>query len=45
MALRSTSATPDGAVRTLPFGSHGMVTYLILDDQLRVDVLNVVWVS
>jgi hypothetical protein len=33
---------PDGAVRTLPFGRAGMVTYLILNDQRRVDVLNVV---
>lgn len=36
---------PDGAVRTLPFGRAGMVTYLILEDQRRVDVLNVVWVG
>lgn len=36
---------PDGAVCTLPFGRGGMVTYLILEDQRRVDVLNVVWVG
>ncbi len=36
---------PGGAVRTLPFGRAGMVTYLILDDQRRVDVLNVVRVG
>lgn len=36
---------PDGAVRTLPFGRAGLVTYLILDDQRRVDVLNVLWVG
>jgi hypothetical protein len=36
---------PDGAVRTLPFGRAGLVTYLILDDQRRVDVLNIVWMD
>ena len=36
---------PDGAVRTLPFGLSGMITYLILDDLQRVDVLNVVWMD
>lgn len=36
---------PDGAVRTLPFGRAGLVTYLVLDDQRRVDVLNVLWVG
>lgn len=30
---------PDGAVRTLAFGSAGMLTYLVLDDVQRVDVL------
>lgn len=34
-----------GAVRTLPFGSFGMITYLILDDLQRVDILNVVWMD
>ncbi|MGH3695353.1 MAG: hypothetical protein ACRDRX_15425 [Pseudonocardiaceae bacterium] len=34
---------PDGAVRTLPFGRAGMVTYLILERQHRVDVLKVLW--
>lgn len=34
---------PDGAVRTLPFGRLGLITYLILDHQRRVDVLNIVW--
>lgn len=36
---------PKGAVRQLLFGSHcqGVVVYLILDDQLRVDVLEVLW--
>jgi hypothetical protein len=36
---------PGGAVRTLPFGLSGMITYLILDDLQRVDVLNVVWMD
>jgi hypothetical protein len=34
---------PTGPVRTLPFGAAGMVTYLILEDQRRVDVITVVW--
>lgn len=36
---------PDGAVRQLIFGprSDGIVTYLILDHQRRVDVLRVTW--
>ncbi len=34
---------PDGAVRQLPFGTEGVITYLILDDQRRVDVLIVTW--
>jgi hypothetical protein len=34
---------PGGPVRTLPFGHFGLITYLILDDQRRVDVLNVMW--
>lgn len=36
---------PKGAVRAHPFGTHGMVVYLILDDQRRVDVLRVLWVG
>ncbi|HTK66703.1 MAG TPA: hypothetical protein VL595_30290 [Pseudonocardia sp.] len=36
---------PEGNVRVLPFGSGGMVTYLILEDQRRVDVLDVLWVG
>ena len=36
---------PTGAVRTLPFGAVGIVTYLILEDQRRVDVITVVWVG
>lgn len=30
---------PLGPVRTLAFGSTGMVTYLVLDSEQRVDVL------
>lgn len=38
------SEKPDGSMRTLMFGDgRGKVTYLILDDQLRVDVLKVMW--
>lgn len=36
---------PDGAVRAHAFGSGGLVTYLILEDQRRVDVLTVQWVG
>lgn len=38
---------PGGPVRTMTFGprQQGMVTYLILDDQRRVDLLDVVWLS
>jgi hypothetical protein len=38
---------PDGSLRELLFGpdSLGKVSYLILEDQRRVDVLNVVWLS
>jgi len=38
---------PDGPVRTHTFGPEhqGMVTYLILDDQRRVDVLSVLWLG
>jgi hypothetical protein len=36
---------PDAAVRVLTFGPHreGMVTYLVLEDQRRIDVLQVIW--
>lgn len=38
---------PDAEVRTLAFGRHheGMVTYLILESQRRVDVLDVMWLG
>ena len=34
---------PDRAVRTHAFGRGGLITYLILEDQQRVDVLTVQW--
>lgn len=34
---------PDAAVRNLPFGASGMITYLILDRDQRVDVLLITW--
>ena len=38
---------PDAPVRSLTFGpaGRGMVTYLILERQRRVDVLDVLWLS
>lgn len=38
-------AKPDGTMRVLTFGpgGRGTVTYLILEDQQRVDVLLVQW--
>ncbi|HJP77087.1 MAG TPA: hypothetical protein VJ914_22655 [Pseudonocardiaceae bacterium] len=36
---------PDGSMRHLFFGHGSMVVYLILDDQLRVDILKVIWVG
>ncbi|HEY9417368.1 MAG TPA: hypothetical protein VIQ30_21615 [Pseudonocardia sp.] len=36
---------PAGNVRVLPFGDVGMVIYLILEDQQRVDVVEVIWGS
>ncbi|HYZ08418.1 MAG TPA: hypothetical protein VE709_07480 [Pseudonocardiaceae bacterium] len=34
---------PDRPVRQLPFGEFGIITYLILDNQRRVDFLIVTW--
>lgn len=34
---------PSGEVRTLPFGTAGMVTYLILEYDQEVYVISVVW--
>jgi len=36
---------PHGAVGAHVFGRGGLVTYLILEDQRRVDVLTVQWVG
>jgi hypothetical protein len=36
---------PDGNVRVLPFADAGMVIYLILEDQQRIDVLELIWGS
>ena len=41
------AANPTAGVRTLTFGptGQGMVTYLILEDQRRVDILDVLWIG
>ena len=36
---------PDAPVRTIPFGTGGMITYLILEDQQIVDVLDIQWID
>jgi hypothetical protein len=38
---------PDGGLRTLTFGrsGQGMITFLILEDQRRVDILDVLWIG
>jgi hypothetical protein len=36
---------PDSGVRTLPVGAAGMVTYLVVEQQRRVDILLVTWVG
>jgi hypothetical protein len=37
---------PDSPMRLLAFAKgHGLITYLVLDDQDRVDVLNVTWLG
>lgn len=37
---------PDRPLRTLTFGQEqGLVTYLILEDQRRVDVVQVAWIG
>ena len=38
-------ANPGGAVRTLPFGGTGLITYVVLEQFVRVDVLQVHWVG
>jgi hypothetical protein len=37
--------SPEGNVRVLPFGTAALITYLVLEDQRRVDVLEVLWVG
>jgi hypothetical protein len=34
---------PDGPVRTMPLGRIGMIAYLILEDQQRVDLVKILW--
>ncbi|RZT84213.1 hypothetical protein EV383_1051 [Pseudonocardia sediminis] len=34
---------PDGPVRNLPFGTGGIITYLILERDHRVDVVLITW--
>jgi hypothetical protein len=34
---------PDGPVRAQPFGDSGLVTYLILEGQRLVDIVEVLW--
>lgn len=36
---------PDSGVRNLPFDAAGMVTYLVVEQQRRVDILLVTWVG
>ena len=36
---------PDGPIRTLAFGSTGLLTYLILESQQIADVLSVFWIG
>jgi hypothetical protein len=36
---------PDAPVRTIPFGTGGMITYLILEDQQIVDILDIQWID
>ncbi len=36
---------PTGGIYQLTFGGLGLITYLLLADQNRVDVLVVTWVS
>ncbi|MEV4144698.1 hypothetical protein AB0J40_13585 [Amycolatopsis sp. NPDC049691] len=40
-------SNPESPMRNLAFGPHGegLITYLILEDQNRVDLLRVLWAS
>lgn len=41
------ASDPDGPLRIVAFGArgHGLVVYLVLDEQRRVEVLQVAWMS
>lgn len=41
------SGRPDGGLRTLTFGpsAQGMITYLIVEELRRVDILDVLWLD
>jgi hypothetical protein len=41
------AANPEGPVRTMVFGveRRGLLTYLVLEDQRRVDLLDVLWLG
>jgi hypothetical protein len=39
------AAEGDIAMRMLPFGSSGAITYLVVEDLRRVDVLVVTWIA
>jgi len=41
------ASRPESGLRTITFGpsGRGMITFLILDDQRRVDILDVLWVG
>ena len=44
----ASAANPDGAVRFFAFGADGgsgFVYYLILDDQRRIDLLQLLWLD
>jgi hypothetical protein len=43
----STGSSPTAPYVPTPFGPHseGMTTYLILGDQRRVDLVNILWVD
>ncbi|MRH93208.1 hypothetical protein GFY24_38310 [Nocardia sp. SYP-A9097] len=38
-------AKPDGAVRVLDFARLGLITYLIVESERKVDVLKVQWLG
>ena len=36
---------PDGVMRALPFSPEGFLTYLIVEDRQRVDIVAVSWIG